>query len=341
MGIRRIAESGTNPRSGVLDSSGRHYTRNIILTVDSTADNVTSILGYLASLDIYWGQVYTITDEGGILVNYDADAFITSIAPKQRADTPYLWDVVIQYGPWQLPGGAGAIHPTNAPVRSGGDPQQNPNIEPDPMSRRPIYVWSSTPISKPMEVDRDGFGVVNAAFQPFTNRPTREIYASRLTITRNELTFDAGAMEAYRGTVNAVQFLHAQAGNAKMTDITARSIYEGQYAYYEVNYVIDILPDPPSSAGTADFKLFKQATGFAFNQITVHYSPWDPVLLNQGRKYVSGGVLKDIITPGSGRPTTIDVPLDETGAILAPGSKPVYLLYKRHTASNFDILALV
>lgn len=329
MALVSIKESGSSPRSGSLTVGSRSYTRTIVLTTDSTADNVVSIYGYLASLGIYWGQYYLITDDGGTLVNYDTGAFIIGIHPEQSPDTPYLWHVRIEYGPYQLPGGQ---HPTGAPARSGGDPQQNPNIEPNPLLRPAILHWTTVPHQELLAVDADGKPVRNSAEQPFTGRRPKERKRFRLSITRNEATFSAAAFDPFLDTTNALTFLHAQPGQAKMSDISGRSVTEGAIGrYYEVTYLIDfarLLPSGP---------VYKDPAGnvIPFGSVP----PWDEILLDQGRTQIVGGVRKpcDI----GGRPATVDALLDGAGVQLVVGATAVYIDFADNPSVDWTILALV
>ncbi len=331
MSLVRLWESGSNPRSGALTAGTRSYTRHILMLVDSTADNVVSIYGYLASLGIYWGQYYLITDDSNTLVNYDTGAFIIGIRPTRRADHEFLWDIVIDYGPYQLPGGPFAGHPLNTPARSGGDPQQNPNIEPNPVSRRPIIQWSMIPLEAPMVCDANGKPVVNSAGQPFTGRRAKEKKIRRLQITRNELTFDQLYLDRFVETVNLTAFYDYGAGCALMSDINARSAYEGSVGkYWEVTYVIDIKRRYPVGPTYV-------LPGSATPVLPSTFSPWCELIVDAGRENELGNPLVDT----KGRPASHDMPLNGDGFQNLPfGTPPFYIAFEGYPSSDFGLLGL-
>ncbi len=342
MAVLRVWESGTIPRTGELSVSGRNYTRHLKVLSDTTNENPVSIYPSLVYFYVAWGQYYRIYDTSNNLVNYDTGSFITSIGFDRDKDSPFLWDVTVGYSPFQLPG---MQHPTNMPARSGGDPNQNPNIQPNPLLRPYVYHWASVPKTKILDNDIAGFPVVNSAKQNYTSQPQTEEHISRLSVTRNEATtdgqavgpFDASQMDVFRNTLNQTQFVYAAAGRARMTDIAARKVYEGEVqAYWEVTYVIDIMR-------TVDWFNLSNSTvvepdGTA---ITPPYataiSPWDLLIADKGRRQLNGDPCRD----KDGRPATIDMPLDGLGVQRVAGADPVYLRFVQYRRENWNLLALV
>lgn len=123
----------------------------------------------------------------------------------------------------------------------------------DPLSAPPDVDWDFVDAEVPVDHDRDGNPLCNAAGQPYEDITETETDLI-LNYTRFEANYNAKTAYQYRNTVNSDVFLGFAPGQAKCNFIKGRRFYKvAQYFYWQVSY-----------------------------QFQFHYPDWQRVFLNAG-----------------------------------------------------------
>lgn len=258
--------------------------------------------------------------------SYDFGAWVRRYRSKQVPDHPMLWEVTVEYSSSEVT--------TNAYAKSGGDPQQDPNVQPNPLLRPPIIHWSGAGYEMPMEIDANGRPLTNTAGFPYARRPNIHAKESVCTVTRNEASWYPDVMDGFRGTVNLNQFWHAAPGNAKMHDITAQSRFEGEvFAFWEITYEIHFRPYQDFSHAIA---ISPDGALLPTNTIC----GWEVPIRNVGRMQRVAGNPKPVYCMINKKPATTDCPLDRFGAQQEETATPVYTIFAGFKRKDWSSLNL-
>lgn len=152
------------------------------------------------------GSIYATDTE------VDLSARVKSIDPSQDSDNAKIWLVRVEYD-----------------SRVEDEPE-------NPLERPPEISWGFAQFQRIAWRDVDGKAIVNSAGEYFD--PPIEIDDSRpvLSIVRNEASFNPSLAIEYQDAVNSDSFMGFSAGQAKVSNITARSVREGDYQYWQVAY---------------------------------------------------------------------------------------------------------
>lgn len=159
----------------------------------------------------------------------NSSAFCSEISPTQQEDSRLHWLVAVTYSTPQSQDDAGG---------GGGS---------DPTTFDDRISWGSRVIQVPVEVDRAGLPIVNAAGDKFDPPPVKDKYLLEVSISTNQSTYTGIESKNYVGKINdaSVAFTGwtAAAGTLLCADIQAQNKYKNNYEYYEVTYVFVYDPD--------------------------------------------------------------------------------------------------
>lgn len=279
-----------NQRTAAINAQRqRSYARTWRVIVDSAA------VGPGAARDavpVAVGNTYSTGSET------DAGAFCLAInAVDEGASDGKSYLVTATYGPPEL-----------APSRTEAD---NPLDEPFELS------WGGLSLEKVLDIDEDGYAIVNSAGEPFDPPVTVEDNLPILNIVRNEsrASFDPTLIYRYRRARNSDAFWGADPGQVRIMPITAEYPWHPACGrYWRVTYQ------------------------FVFND-----EGWTRKLLDLGFRTLSGSgsstVLKQVVD-AKGVPVSTPVLLDGLGHKLAPGATPVAVEYAVYKSLPFAIFNL-
>lgn len=120
-------------------------------------------------------------------------------------------------------------------ARYEGETGPNQQTE-SPENMLPIYVWSDTTSTEPIDEDWDGKPIVTANGEPISG-VTMELADQTLTVTRNYLAFSPWLTHQYRHSVNSDVFASYPPGTARLVQFSASSEYSDtrNFSYWKVN----------------------------------------------------------------------------------------------------------
>lgn len=202
----------------------------------------------------------------------------------------------------------------------------------EPEARETTYTWGTETRQEIFTVDADGVAILNSAKDPFVPAVETTINDLTLTVTRNEVAFDAEAKRNLLNRVNSEAFTvagyAAEAQEALMRKITGVSKTELGVRYYEVTYELVFRKHDPAFLNPAGVVVIDNA--------------WTLRLLDQGLNYISAAgppIVTSPILGEDGQPITQPVLLDGAGQ-KGDRSNPKWLAFREYKTANFIPLAL-
>lgn len=254
-----------------------------------------------------------------------ADYWLQAASIKVRAISPYLYEVSVNYATRET-------YPPNAPpVGTGPGPWGSPGIgggpgtsytvvfgdQPSPIDEPAEITWGFASSQEPIDADIHGNPLRNTADEPFDPPPTREFNDLVCTFQRNEAAVNPLTMLAYQDAVNSDQFGFANAGQARITRLTAESRTVQGFTFWRVRYEIQFRADG-----------------------------WKKRILNEGFRERTGKDSKELpiyrqITDDAGNPLSKPVLLDAQGKRLADDKPPVWLYFDVYPVRPFAPLGLL
>jgi hypothetical protein len=304
--ILSVREVTDGREATVAERYLRSYTRVFEVTADThqmnpgdACDGVDPSTG-LAIPRMYEPLITPYYSDFGVLV--------LKISGKHDTTDLNKYVVTVEYGqPQYNPAKWGN---KNSPG-SGGSPTEQQH----PLLRPPDIKWTGGEKEVTTMTDVTGFPYTNSARDTFNPAPTRREAYFILNFARNEATFSALDMSAYKFTVCLEPFPPFDAKEALMYDISAEEVFEAKYslAYQRVNYVI-----------------WCKTGG------------WDQKLLDQGYNQlnIATGV-KSVILDPKGTPYSYQQPLDGLGMPLSQGAAFKYLAFKEFLTTTWAPLGIV
>lgn len=178
--------------------------------------------------------------------------------------------------------------------------------------------WLFASSNEPIDRDRLGKPITNSADEPFDPPITEEAFDLVLRIQRNEATYNPLLAAHYKRAVNQDTFLWFPPQTVKC------SLFEGvrqrvaNLFFARVTYEFGIRVDTYVEGG-------QQA-----------YLGWRRRLLDQGLRTKTDGQYA-LIRDADDNPVTSPVPLNGSGAPLADGADPVFLLYETKDVLDFSL----
>ncbi len=266
--------------------------------------------------------------------SFDLLALVTSIEAKQENQDDWQnWIVDYKYSTRPPPGGFPTINqqPGN---------QNNPETEP------PDIEWDSDVVQVSPRWDLDGNRYKNRADQPFKPSVSFPVGHTVLSITRNELGFNAYLAAKYNFAVNSDVFLGTPPGCIQCQPPRAKMMFRGTTRYWKVSYRLKFgyiiekdekvnIITPDGENITDEDSDFKQdpTTG-----LPVGLRKFQPLLLNHGtmaRKVPDGPPSRE---PCFEQGTVRDRNLDADGMIRLFDLSPYFIRFRQYRRMPFASL---
>lgn len=230
-----------------------------------------------------YGDSYTWGNET------DTRAKCVEISEQPIGSTKTHWQVVVKFG--------------------------DPGLErpDDPLSEPPKVEWGYEDRQYPTLYDANGDPILNPAGDRYDEIFYADDFRRKLTITRNEASFNRAVADQLGNRLNASTWRGYAAKTVKCLPINARDAYNpfvGQY--WTVTYE------------------------FTFAPIS---SDWKRPILEAGIHEIVSGDKKRILDD-EGEPVSVPVPLQANGTKLPTGGTPVVKLWELLKTANFDLLNL-
>lgn len=327
-------------------SGARNYTRRFVVVVSSVNDGPATVKLATGIPRLY--QVYATAAE------FDRGAFCINVnAERGEGDGWYKWTVTCDYSTelpkdvtGQMPQPPTGELPGSGTGTRGQDalPISLESVD-NPLNQPTKYHWNTQKINVAKLVDRYQEPYVNSAGQQITNVPEETVYVSRLTINRNQTSYDHQLYTQYLGSVNDATFCGYAIGQVLFDEVEAydnwqviKSTGVGVH-YWTVTFQL-LFRDLPESVSLLD----------NFNLDTAPHDAvagaWDLLLLDKGfyqQVDVGGGVHQlQLIRDKNGQPISTEVMLDGFGVAANESGRasPVYMLYRQHRKRNWSSLLL-
>ena len=196
-------------------------------------------------------------------------------------------------------------------------PLDGSGYESNPLLERTKYSYGFVQFQKQTEKDIGGFLIKNSAGDAFVDKPTIDDSRPAIRVKRNEPYFPVATMQQYQDAVNTdivrINGVNYPVGTLKMQNIESGDIQERNgLTFYTVTYTLEY-----------------------------QRGEWPMVLLDQGFRYLSGGVLKTAVSPDDNRtPLATASLLNGSGGLLAVGGTPTYLSWDVYKQKAFSVLGL-
>jgi hypothetical protein len=287
MGVNRVWEKAPN-RDGEKDRERRGYSRVFGVTTNSRSDDARTVM-----------EASGIPSLGTAFPG-DGGAVAVRVRPRQVEQLPDgggYWEVVVDYDQQQF----------------GGNDPNRPDLDP------PEVNWTFGQRTVAAVNDFNGRPIVNAAGDPYDPPLERVEYYPVLSITRNELGYNAAFAAGFIGRMNADAFYGWPPRTVLCTNFSGVLQFNRPVLYWRVSYQFDF----------ANF---------------VEYNTWDPTVLDRGFRayfqHANGETKAAVLDPATGAPVNEPVPLTATGFVLPTGAAPVYVTHQIHGLANFGVLGL-
>ncbi|QDV23426.1 hypothetical protein [Aureliella helgolandensis] len=265
--------------TGGEDAKGPHYTIVYAITTDDAADGPGKARDYSGWS---YGDSYTWGNES------DSRAVAIRIQEQPVGSSKLDWQVTVEFGD------PGLQRPDN------------------PLAEPPTVEWGYEDRQFETVYDVNGDPILNAAGDRYDEIVYADDFRRKLTITRNEASFDRTTADALGNRLNVAAWRGYAAKTVKLKPIIARDAYNafiGQY--WVVTYE------------------------FTFAPIA---SDWKRPILEAGIYELVSSAKKRIIVDG--KPAAWPVPLKANGEHLPAGGTPVYRLWELLYTADFDLLNL-
>lgn len=328
----------TNSSTDGNTSGERTYTRRFVVVVSSVNDGAGTAKQATGIPRLY--QVYATAGE------FDRAAFCVRVsADRADSDGWYKYVVTCDYST-KLPPTLFGNPPTGQLPGSGtgtrGQDALPINLEnvDNPLDVPTRYHWSTQKISVAKLVDRYGEPYVNSAGQQIENVPEQPVWLSKLTITRNQVSYDHALYTQYLGSINDATFCGYGIGQVMFDDVEASDEWKAVKStgagvhFWTVTFTL-LFRDIPEEVLIVDN--FNGDTSASLQTAKA----WDLLLLDKGFFQNQGGTLS-LIRDDKGQPMSTESLLDGVGlyAKESGGTTPVYMLYRQHRKRNWASLLL-
>lgn len=271
------------------------------------------------------GSLYVIPGPEGMNLPstaFDLRALAINYNARQENDDDWQnWTVDVKYATFMPPGGFPGTYGGSA---TSPGAQNSPELEP------PDIEWDYEVVQIAPFRDLDGIAFKNAAEDLFDPAPQFPVAYPILSITRNELEFNAYKAALYAFAVNKEVFMGCEPETVQCLPPKAKAVFRGLDRYWRVSYRLKFsyLIDDPTDG---DYKLGTngQPTGMR---------KFQPQIINEGTRAreVSGGKPTLALTLDSGLPTKRL--LDQEGLLKPLGEKPEFVKFRMYRRLSFTDL---
>lgn len=250
---------------------------------------------------------------------------VKRIIPRQRSQSPYVWDVDVEYEARTIDGeGADDNMPESQPVD---------------------YAWKTIQENREMPVDAYGIKAQTTAGEPFQDAPEAERSYAALTITRNVESFDKSAVDQFVNTLNQIPIFGYAAKEGRIVSIDATGQYDPIYGgYWQETIEIQFKLTSVWATQVDSGKILPNSTypGGGVPTVT-EVGPWDIVKRNAGtqRKRVSSATVTESITDAKGMEVGVaDLNPNGTQRTEATGD-PYYIVLRPYKPASWAPLELL
>lgn len=300
MSIVRVREVHFGRSHNAFSSGKRDFTRHFQVETDNPR---TSQLAVRLAAGI--PRLFDFYNTG---VEADTWCFVESIKVEQEPNNLLTWYVTVNYSSVSID--PQRTRPLNQTAGSPGQgqPSQTPEYQPDQ------FAWTSETYKHYVTKDINGDPVENSAGDPFTPPLGIDNYRQILTVTRWQLTFNAPAYWAYKGTVNEFVWNGFPPGTVLLSDLNARTQFKDNTRYWSLDFIFKI-----------DLA-----------------NPWRPLeVLDRGfnkKNPVAGQPPIPIKSLSTARNITVPANLNAAGEQLLPGQPKHYIPFILYYEVDFDPL---
>lgn len=280
----------------------RDYTRTFNVIVDSRLISPDLILFATPGVPRRW-EPY-VSAAGTV----DAYSICKDVEAKQDTGDPYTWRIKASY--------------SNAVQRPDINVVENPLLRPAEIE------WDSVAVTRPAWTDRDGFAIYNSSYERFDPPLEYEEDRLQLTITRNQLAYDALGYLKFKNAVNKKAWFGFAPGRVRCMGIKAKRAFEAGFFHWPTTYTFQIRvqldedeqnPNDPEASKNA----------WAYKVVDRGYMVLDddsePIHMRDRR---------------TGQPLATPALLDGDGGRLPAGEEPVYLTIHLFPQRDFNALGL-
>lgn len=252
----------------------------------------------------------------------DAAAVVVSVVPTQDSETPYRWDVSIEYD--TQPPVRDSLQPTTTsppppPPPGAPGPQTPADRAENPLDRAPIWKVSFQQTTEVVtRTFANGEDILNSAGLPFDPPITIEVSRPLISVTWNVATLNLDKIDLLQDGVNNAEFFGRAARTLRCVGIEAGSGFENGVHFWTVTVTL------------------------AYNRDT-----WDIRVLDAGyavkktEDFEGNGSTTERwvkVKDPYGNEATEPVPLDGAGQVLATDEDPVYLTFPVYEERDFAAL---
>lgn len=221
MSIVYVHEKNTTKGTLQLKSNAvsRQYVRYFEVKSDSITENPVTIM---FAADPGTGLTIPVL---GAVFSADNIAMVTQVQPTKREDSPYYWDVEVDYD-----------EPSNTdPNNPGGSP-----TDPTQWMMQVEVSWVKRQI--PCEKDINNKSICNSANEPYMPPPNIDREDMRIAMTLYLPYLMLDDMMTYNNTINSTAWCGIPVGQGKLS-VTARKEKVNNEIYYQHTFIVEVNTD--------------------------------------------------------------------------------------------------
>lgn len=202
MAVVKATETFTD-RAGSRTFQGDDYVRSFVVVTDDILDDAVVVRDAVTIPRLNDGYPTHLS------------AWAKSVDARQRLDSPFVWDVLVEYTT---------------------DPGSGWTFPVDPLSELPVVAWSTAAGTEEFQVSMDGENIVNSADIPFDPAPSRRTTYPVCHVTRNEAILSTGWLRWGVPSLNEDEWLGLAPLQVMLAAMTAEYIKHGVGGYWKVGY---------------------------------------------------------------------------------------------------------
>ena len=214
-----------NQSEGVYSATVVNFDRHFLVKSDCLSENPWTVITGKSKSLVAIPKLYDTYRVNNLSIQ---SVICTSIAPRQRKDQPYFWDVACHYD-WVCVNVA----------KSGS----SSNFQNDPVDWLPTISGDFVKYQRPVYTDIFGNAIVNSAGDPYDPPAMIDDHRFQLRIGRYETTASANTSLTYMDAVNSDTFWGVDPGYAKIIGIAPEMKPIQNYIYWHMTYTIEFRAD--------------------------------------------------------------------------------------------------
>lgn len=215
----------------------------------------------------------------------------------------------------------------------GGSKDDASSSSDDPTTIRSLMRWSWAESQEAVDCDINGRPLTNTVGEGFDPPVQWTVMDAVLTITRSTTAYHGGLLRAASGSLNAVDFMGAKRGQARLT-ATCDEAWNGNTQYWEETFTISFREGLPVTKGKYGETYGGPERAWFLRVLNQGFRVWTGDTDAQGNPWY-----KELVD-AEGKPLTKPVLLDSKGYQLKPGEPPHWLEFQMNFFLNWDVLDL-